>query len=156
MSTPPSVAAGPESNRPASSPTAAAQADSKPIGRYSPVVSRRIEGTATIVSISGQVAVDEEGRVQCENDPGGQAEIVFARFLALLQRAGGDVSDIQSVSIFIADRAFFGAINKVRNRYFETHAPASTMLVAQLMEPGCLVEVNGLAIVTVPSAGDAA
>lgn len=120
---------------------------SKPIGRYSPAAIGKVADGAELVCVSGQVAVDAGGRVLCPGDARGQAEIVFAQLVGLLEQAGGALADLLSVTIFLSDRAHFPAFNEVRNRVFESHAPASTLVIAELMEPGCLVEVNGLALI---------
>ncbi|MGH8159196.1 MAG: RidA family protein [Rhodanobacter sp.] len=120
---------------------------SKPVGRYTPVTTGMATIDAKIVTISGQVAVDHEGVVRCAGDAAGQAEIVFAQLLGLLGEVGGQLSDLQSVTIFLSSRKDFDAVNAVRNRFFATHAPASTLVIAQLLEPGCLIEVNGFAVV---------
>lgn len=128
-------------------PNAKIEPFSKPIGRYSPILVRRISDETAVVTISGQVAIDSHGLIECKDDPKGQAEIVFERLIGLLSKAGGQLSDLQSVTIFIANRDFFPIVNEVRNRFFRDHAPASTLIVAQLVEPDCLVEVNGFAVI---------
>ena len=120
---------------------------SKPIGRYSPATVRPLADGSALVCISGQVAVSPDGAVLCPGDARGQAELVFGQLIGLIERAGGTLGDLLSVTIFLTDRANFAAVNEVRNRMFAAHAPASTLVIAELMEPGCLVEVNGLAMV---------
>lgn len=129
------------------------EGQSKPIGRYSPATVHPLSGPASLVCISGQVAVDSGGKVLCPGDARGQAELVFAQLLRLLEAAGGTLANLLSVTIFLADRSHFEAINQVRNAVFREHAPASTLIIAQLMEPGCLIEVNGLAVVPAPPGG---
>lgn len=119
---------------------------SKPIGRYSPAVSVTLEVGDRIIHISGQVATDSIGNVLCRDDPKGQAEVVFERLRETLAAAGASLSDILSVTIFLADRAHFAAVSGVRNFMFQDHAPASTLVIAHMMESGCLVEINAVAI----------
>ncbi|KTT96475.1 hypothetical protein SB4_15450 [Sphingomonas sanguinis] len=106
-----------------------------------------IEPGSIAVTISGQVAVDADGAVRCPGDPEGQANIVFSQLIELLAHAGGRLTDLQSVMIILSDRAHFDQVNQVRNRIFATYAPASTLIIAELAEAGCLVEVNGFAII---------
>jgi 2-iminobutanoate/2-iminopropanoate deaminase len=119
---------------------------SKPIGRYSPAVSTTIAAGDRLIHVSGQVATDHQGNVLCREDPGGQAEVVFERLRETLAAAGASLADILSVTIFLADRAYFPAVSAVRNRVFQEHAPASTLIIASMMESGCLVEINAVAI----------
>lgn len=119
---------------------------SKPIGRYSPAVSATLGAGDRVIHVSGQVATDHLGNVLCRDDPGGQAEVVFARLSETLTAAGASLSDVLSVTIFLTERAHFAAISEVRNRIFRDHAPASTLVIAQLMESGCLLEINAVAV----------
>jgi 2-iminobutanoate/2-iminopropanoate deaminase len=130
------------------------EGQSKPIGRYSPATIGTFEGPAALVCISGQVATDAAGNILGPGDPHKQAEIVFGRLMALLKSAGGTPNDLLAVTIFLTDRRNFPAINEVRNAVFRDHAPASTCVLAELMEPGCLVEVNGLALIAAAKNGD--
>lgn len=119
---------------------------SKPIGRYSPAMSSAIRVGDEIVYVGGQVATDHFGNVLCPHDPERQAEIVFDRLRETLASAGAAVTDIISVTIFLSDRRHFKAVSEVRNRIFQYHAPASTLVIADMMEAGCLLEINAVAI----------
>lgn len=122
------------------------QGHSKPIGRYSPGVYKIIEPGDKLIHISGQVATDHEGRLLCAGDPAGQAEVVFLRLKDMLAAAGAGLEDLLSVTMFISDRKHFSAVSSVRDRIFHKHAPASTLVVAQMIEDGCLLEINGVAV----------
>lgn len=120
--------------------------DSKPIGRYSPAVSTMITMGDQLVYVSGQVATDNLGNVLCRDDPTGQAEVVFEHLRRTLALAGASLTDIISVTIFLSNRDYFDAVSDVRNRIFRDHAPASTLVIASMIEEGCLLEINAVAI----------
>lgn len=117
---------------------------SKPIGRYSPGVA-----VDRLVFVSGQVATDVHGAVLHPGDAAGQAEVVFERIGQVLAEAGGTLSDLVSVVVYVVDvKRDFPAVSGVRNRLLGEPAPASTLVeVSRLAEDGCLVEISGVAVV---------
>jgi len=119
---------------------------SKPIGRYSAGVCCAIEPGDTLIHISGQVSTDQDGRLLCPGDPGGQAKVVFQRLKDTLAAADANLEDLISVTVFISDPDHFSAVSKVRDKVFSKHAPASTLVVAKMIESGCLLEINGVAV----------
>lgn len=124
-----------------------APGDSKPIGAYSPAIAVRVDSGDQFLFITGQVATDEAGTVLAPGDPAGQAEVVFGRISALLSAAGGDMHAVVSVTIYVTSRALFEEVSAVRNRWLSEARPSSTMVVAELMEAGCLVEISAVAVV---------
>lgn len=121
-------------------------AHSKPIGRYSAATAVPLGGASWLVLVSGQVATDEEGKIVCPNDAAGQAEVVFEKLRHVLASAGAEVSDLLSVTIYIQNRADLSAVSSVRNRIFARSAPSSTLVIAELAEEGCLVEISGIGL----------
>jgi enamine deaminase RidA (YjgF/YER057c/UK114 family) len=122
---------------------------SKPVGSYSPGIATPLPGAGSLVFVSGQVATDAAGRVLRPGDAGAQAEIVFERIANVLAAAGGGLRDLVSVVIYLSDVARdFERVSAVRNGVLGDPAPASTLVeVAALAEPGCLVEISGVAVV---------
>ena len=122
---------------------------SKPIGRYSPGVRVQVSGDSSLVFVSGQVATDSQGKVLAAGDPGGQARVVFERLAQVLAAAGGSLADLVSVTVYLTDvEADFAAVSAVRNEVLSEPPPASVLVeVSRLAEPGCLVEIAGLAVV---------
>ena len=121
---------------------------SKPIGRYSPGIRIPLTDGRSMVFISGQVASDSKGGLLGGHDPSAQAEIVFKRIQAILWECDGDLQNLVSLTIFLADLRHFTMISEVRNRMLSDPPPASTLVeVSRLAEDGRLVEINGIAIV---------
>ncbi|WP_166642215.1 RidA family protein [Paludibacterium purpuratum] len=119
---------------------------SKPIGHYSPYQTVPLSD-GTFIFISGQVAVDSDGNTIGSNI-GEQAVAVFENLKAILEACGGTISDLVKVTIFLRSMADFEAFNTVRNRYFDQHRPASTLVeVSALAVEGHHVEIEGVAYV---------
>lgn len=131
------------------------QGQSKPIGRYSPGLALRLQGSARLVFISGQVATDDRGQVLGRGDAGRQAEVVFQRIRQILGLAGGDLADLVSVVIYLVNvERDFAAVSAVRNRMLGVPPPTSTLVeVSRLAEDGCVVEISGMAAVSASSVG---
>jgi enamine deaminase RidA (YjgF/YER057c/UK114 family) len=120
----------------------------KPLGMYSNVASAR---GGTVVFISGQVAVDAQGKVVGKGDIEAQAVQVFENLKLALEAAGGTFQDVLKFTIFIknltpeARKAVMG----VRSRYISpANPPAATMVgIDRLVEDDLLVEIEAVAVV---------
>jgi enamine deaminase RidA (YjgF/YER057c/UK114 family) len=120
---------------------------SKP-GAYTHVV----EATGSrLVFISGQVALDKDGKVVGAGDLAAQAEQVFQNLQACLASVGATFADVTKMTTFIVgyqaarDRAVLGA---VRQKYLPADTPpASTLLGVQaLATPDIMIEIEATAV----------
>src|SRR4051794_30603935 len=101
-----------------------------------------------IVSLAGQVALDDAGNVVGEGDAGTQAAQCLHNLDAALRHVGASASDVVKVTIFVTDVGDGAAIAAARRAYFGAHAPAATMVgVAALAIPGCVVEIEATAVI---------
>ena len=107
-----------------------------------------IKKSGTPVFISGQVALDAEGKLVGENDAAAQTEQVFRNLQAVVEACGGSLDDIVKITIFVTDPSYRPAVAAARLKYFkEGQWPASTYLVvAALAVPQMLVEVEAVAM----------
>ena len=103
-----------------------------------------------LLFISGQLATDSQGQVVGAGDIRAQARAALANVASVLGTAGGDLSDVVSMTVFLTARADFDGFNEVRNEIFRTEPyPSSTLVVvAGLVLPEHLVEVNAIAALT--------
>jgi 2-iminobutanoate/2-iminopropanoate deaminase len=103
-----------------------------------------------LLFVSGQLATDSQGQVVGIGDIRAQARAVFANLASVLSTAGGDLSDVVGMTVFLTARADFDGFNEVRNQIFHTEPyPSSTLVVvAGLVVPEHLVEVNVIAALT--------
>ena len=115
-------------------------------GAYSPGI--RLElGSATLLLITGQLAVDADNRVIAPLDAGEQTEHVFRRIGAILEAAGMGFGDVVKVDTFLTDMRDFPKFSPIRNRYFSDVLPVSTLLeVKGLAQPGLCVEIEVVAV----------
>lgn len=107
-----------------------------------------IKKSGTPLFISGQVALDGEGKLVGENDVAAQTEQVFRNLQAVIEAAGGSLDDVVKLTIFVTDPSYRPAVAAARLKWFsEGEWPASTYLVVSaLAVPTMLVEVEAVAM----------
>jgi len=117
---------------------------SKPTG-YTHVV--ETSGGKTVY-ISGQIALDKDGKVVGEGDMKAQAEQVFKNLQAALASAGATFKDVVKMNTYTTDISQVQAVRDVRARYFGDVTPASTLVqVVHLARPEFMLEIEVIAVV---------
>jgi enamine deaminase RidA (YjgF/YER057c/UK114 family) len=119
-----------------------------PAGPYSNVA--RIDlGTATLLILAGQIALDDDGRLVGEGDIGAQSRQIFEVIKALLAAHGATFADVAHIRTFLTDLSLIREYGAVRAEYVSDPPPASTTVeVSKLFRPGALLEVEVAAVVT--------
>ena len=108
------------------------------IGTYSQAV--RVENT---VYVSGQIPLNPVTMEMVEGFEQ-QAVQVFENLKAVIEAAGGSLSDIVKLNIFLTDLGNFAALNEVMARYFSAPYPARAAVgVASLPRDAC-VEMDAI------------
>jgi 2-iminobutanoate/2-iminopropanoate deaminase len=110
-------------------------------GPYSPVLEVKAE---RLVVLSGQVAVDPEGRVVGETIEA-QTEATLDNCRRQLRRAGCDFSDVFKVNVYLADLADWSRFNAVYERSMPDPQPVRTAVQAVLLD-GYRVEIEMWAV----------
>ena len=108
-----------------------------------------VKKSGTPVFISGQVALDAEGKLVGEGDAEAQTEQVFRNLRSVVEACGGTMDDIVKITIFVTDPAYRPAVAAARQKHFkEGEYPASTYLVVSaLAVPPLLVEIEAVAMI---------
>ena len=113
---------------------------------YSPAV---ITEGGRIVWLAGQTtAVDLDGK-----DISGrfeeQARTVFALIDRTLQRAGGSLANLVTMTVFINDPRMGDRFVQIRGEHFpDGRYPCSALLtVSNFARPGCVIEIQGVAVI---------
>lgn len=111
---------------------------------YSPLVVA--EGRLAVVS--GQVALDAEGRLVGEGDVTAQAHQIFRNLERCLEAAGASFADVVKLGFYLTRIADLPEVRAVRDRYIDTgRPPASTAVeVSALIRPELLLEVEAFAV----------
>lgn len=101
------------------------------------------------VWLAGQTAtVDESGR-DISGDFEAQTRAIFALIDKTLQRAGGTVANLVTMTVFINDPRHGDAFVKIRSEIFQDGKfPASALItVSHFARPGMLIEIQAVAVV---------
>ncbi len=116
-----------------------------PAAQYTHVVL----GTGRFVAVSGQLALDEDGRVVGAGDPAAQARQVFENLRRCLASAGATFDDVVKLTFFVTDMAHMGAIRAARAAHIpDDRLPAaSAVQVSALVRPEFLMEIEAFAVV---------
>ena len=110
-----------------------------------------IAGPAKLVFISGQVAIDKEGKVVGPGDLKAQIRQAARNLKAALTAAGATAADIVKTNTYIVNykQSDYSAMREARAELFpDGDSPASTMVgVTSLAVDGLLVEMEAIAAV---------
>jgi len=99
-----------------------------------------------LVIVSGQAALDEQGRIVGPGDFDAQAEQTFRNLARVLEAGGSSLERIVKVTIFLTDMANFPKIVELRRRWFSPPYPADTIVqVAALALPELEIEIEAIA-----------
>ena len=105
-----------------------------------------------LVFIAGQVARDEQNAVVGPGDLVAQFRQVCRNIHTVMSAAGGEMTDIVKLTIFVLDTADYKRqqreIGGVYREYFGKHFPAMTLVGARDLfdaADGCLIEIEGVA-----------
>lgn len=103
-----------------------------------------------LLMLAGQDASDREGRIVGPGDIVAQYEQVIRNLKAVIEHAGGSLSDIIKLNIYVTDRELYRArlreIGAVHRALFGHYYPALALFeVRGLFNPDALIEMEGCA-----------
>jgi enamine deaminase RidA (YjgF/YER057c/UK114 family) len=106
-------------------------------------------GTGRFVAVSGQLPLDENGKLVGESDPAAQARQVFENLRRCLAAAGATFEDVVKLTCFVTDTAHLPAVRAARAAHIpDDRLPASSAVqVAALVRPEFLMEIEAFAVV---------
>jgi len=112
------------------------------IGTYSQAV--KVNNT---VYLSGQIPLDPQTMEIVSNDIATQISQVFDNLTAVCEAAGGDLSSIVKLNIFLTDLSNFPIVNEVMGQYFVEPYPARAAIGVRALPKGSQVEMDGILVV---------
>lgn len=113
---------------------------------YSQVVV--VEEARKALYVSGQVALDRDGKLVGKGDMEAQTRQAFENLSEILKWAGASLDNLVRINIYTTKPDQFDVVRRVRARYVsKDRPPASTLLaVAGLAQPDLLIEVEAVAV----------
>jgi reactive intermediate/imine deaminase len=114
-----------------------------PANGYSHAVA--FSGPALVVS--GQVPLDEEGRLVGQGDPRAQLRQVFRNLTTVLAAAGTSLHQVVKLTVFLTDMSDVQAFREVRDEFVRLDRPPASSLVqvSGLVNPEFRVEIEAIA-----------
>ena len=109
------------------------------IGTYS----QAIRAGSTIY-LSGQIPLDPATGELVPGDMEAQVRRVFDNLLAVAQAAGGDLSHVVKLTVYLTDLAHFALVNRVMAEYFSQPYPARAAVGVAALPRGAAVEMDGI------------
>jgi enamine deaminase RidA (YjgF/YER057c/UK114 family) len=96
-----------------------------------------------VLCISGQIAAGEG--TPAPDDFEAQAHAVWHNLGAILTSAGMDYAHLVHVRTYLARREDAAVNGAIRRHYLGAHTPALTVVVAGLLDPAWLLEIEAMA-----------
>lgn len=125
---------------------------SEPLSHYTDAVQFE-----NLLFISGVAPFDEQSRLVAPGDAAAQTRQIFRNMKKILDAAGIGFADVLRVTVYLTDVNDRPLINPIRQEYFGSARPASTLIgVSQLVVPGMKVEIEAIAALPAQSKGKAA
>ena len=111
------------------------------IGPYSQAVEVR---AARALFLSGQIPLDPATGELVAGDMEAQVRRVFDNLRAVAQAAGGDLSHVVKLTVYLTDLAHFALVNRVMAEYFSQPYPARAAVGVAALPRGAAVEMDGI------------
>lgn len=111
------------------------------IGPYSQAVR-----AGNTVYFSGQIPLDPATGSLVAGDITAQTRRVFDNLDAVAKAAGGALSDIVRMGIYVTDLSHFAAVNAVMSEYFQQPYPARSTIEVSALPKAAQVEVDAIMV----------
>jgi reactive intermediate/imine deaminase len=100
-----------------------------------------------LLFISGQAAIDDEGKIVAPGNFAAQAQQAFANLERALRAGGSSLRNVVKVTIFLTDMSYFDQIVSLRGKYFSPPYPADTIVqVSSLYSKDAMIEIEAIAV----------
>jgi len=113
------------------------------VGTYSQAVA--VTGGTTIY-LSGQIPLIPETMEVVEGGIREEISQVFKNLTAVCNEAGGDLSSIVKLNIFLTDLSNFPVVNEIMAQYFDQPYPARAAIGVKELPKAVGVEMDGVMV----------
>ena len=109
-------------------------------------------GPGRLLFLAGQTALNREGVIVARGDVVEQYRQVLGNLREVVREAGGEMTDIVKVTIFVRDRDDYKAhlkeLGKVHREFFGSYYPAMSLLeISRFYDEDALLEIEAVAVV---------
>ena len=89
-----------------------------------------VQPDGVVIHLTGQVAWSADEKIVGKDDVEAQTRQIFDNISKLLEKVGGKLSDVVSITTYFTDRTQLPAIQRVRTEFFESgKEPVSTSVM---------------------------
>lgn len=113
------------------------------IGTYSQAVR-----VGTTVYLSGQIPLDPDSMNLCSEAIDAQITQVFDNLAAVCVAAGGSLSHVVKLTIYLKDLTHTPRVNEAMTHYFAEPYPARVVLGVTALPRGARVEIDAIMVVS--------
>jgi len=113
----------------------------KAIGTYSQAVK-----VGNTVYLSGQIPLVPETMLMVEGGIEAQIVRVFENLKAVAEAAGGTLSDVVKLNVFLVDLGHFPVVSEVMARYFQQPYPARAAIGVAALPRASAVEMDAIMV----------
>ena len=114
------------------------------VGTYSQAV---VVTGGTTIYLSGQIPLVPETMEVVGGGIENEIHQVFKNLTAVCQEAGGDLSNIVKLNIFLIDLNNFAVLNEIMASYFDQPYPARAAIGVNELPKGVSVEMDGVMVI---------
>ena len=111
------------------------------IGTYSQAVK-----AGNTVYLSGQIPLVPQTMQMVSEDFEQQAIQVFENVKAVVNAAGGNMSNIVKLNVYLTDLEKFAQVNDIMSRYFEQPYPARAAVQVSRLPKDAQIEIDGVLV----------
>ena len=112
---------------------------------YSPAI--KVTGGTTVYLAGVGATTDADGK-SLGGDFEGQVRATFERIRSNLARAGGELDDIVTMTVFIKDMQYGTHFTQLRKEYFTRGYPCSALIgIDSLARAEMMVEIQAIAVI---------
>ena len=112
------------------------------IGPYSQAIA-----VGNTVYLSGQIPLQPETMELLEGDLSQQTHQVFKNLRAVAAAAGGELSDMVKLTIYLTDLTAFPIVNEIMEQYFSKPYPARATIGVQALPKGAQLEIEAVMVI---------
>lgn len=113
----------------------------KAIGTYSQAIK-----SGQTVYLSGQIPLNPETMQLCDDDIKLQIAQVLENLSVVCEAAGGSLTHIVKLTIYLIDLEYFHLVNEAMRRYFVEPYPARAVIGVSALPRGAKVEMDGVMV----------
>ena len=106
------------------------------------------EGAGRTIWLAGQTGAADASGKSLAGDFDAQVRQVFANLGTTLEEAGGKLSDMVTMTVFLTDPRNHPRMTAIRREIFGKDFPASASIgISHLANPNALIEIQGVAVI---------